>query len=589
MLAGTNLRVQLSGSSDRKELMKRRILYAALAHAPLLFFGFLGLWAQTVSAQDDRAALEKLMKDDSETVNVIALYDNPIRTDLFVAAGTSEGVARISDLQKTSNEGFKRALSSYSKEDQARIWNMTRFGALIGRIVQSSNRDQATIDAILRDYPEEIHADARYTIANHPEVLASVDMIRRDFDRNLEIILGVYPDRTRQAFQNLVKNPDALTTLNDNMRMSVLLGDLYKRNPELVQSRFSELNLQLANRKAKDLEEWRAQMQSNPDAQSELKQSAQEFAESQGYAPSSYANTQPAYVEHYVSTPYAYWSGYPWWYESPCWVPYPAWYHWGFYYSSGSMVWYGTPSWYFLNWHFRHSRHFSMYPHITNCYFDYFYWGPPRYYARCSWVTHRWYEGHRHYFADDFRDNHGQRIERIRDLSTSIGPQRSGTGTPTSGSSGTGSGRRTTVDRPGATGSGVPRTAPTSTPNRMPSNDPVRSSPGSTPSNTPFEQPRSNPRSSDPVRSDPGTTPSRTPVEQPRSNPRSSEPSSGPRPSRDVPQSNPHVDQPHSSPSPRGAGVVNRAEPRSSSPSSSPASPRPSSAPHSSERPSGKP
>ncbi len=530
-------------------------------------FSFMGL---ALRAQDDAATFDKLVQDDSDVVSVIALYDTEIRSALFVGAGSPELVTRVGDLQKSSHESFKKAISAYTKEEQSKIWNLTRFPSLVSQLQQSSSRESAALDRLLQDYPEDVRVDAREIATKHPEVLGSVDLIRRDFEQRSAQILAAYSEPTRQAFGLLMKNPEAMSTLNDNMRMCVVLGDLYKRNPDLVRSRFQDMNIALVNRKAKDLEEWKAKMENDPDAQSELKQSARDFAESQGYAPQEYSETQPVVVERYVNVSYPYWSGYPWWYETPCWTPYPYWYHWGFYYSSGRTMWYGTPSWYFLSWHFRHRPNFGMYPHITNCYFDYFNYGPRRYYARCSYVTHNWYRTNRTRLADDFRDDRSRRIERIRDLSTGgIGTQRSGTGSSGSGSTGTGTGgRRTTTDRPTST-------YPNPDPDVRRERTPVRPNPNPTTNPAP-----------EPTRRQPSVPVQPSPVpetkERPNTMPRNPVPSPAPR---EVPRSVPRVEQPRSNPQPSaGSGTV-----RSNDNVRPVVTPKPSQAPSKSERPSSHP
>ncbi len=511
-------------------------------------------------AQNDKETLDKLFRDDSDAVAVIAAYDADVRSSMFVAAGSAELIARVSDLQRGSNESFKRAISAYSKDDQARIWNLTRFDGLISQLRNSPSRDKEAYERIAQSYPEEARADAVNVATTHPEVLASIDQIRSDFDRNAASLLAGYPENTRQAMNVLMKNPDALGMLNDNMRMSVILGDMYRRNPDLVQSRFRDLNLTLANRKASDMEQWKSQMASDPDAQNELKQSAADFAKDQGYASAAGSEVNPVVVNHYVAVPYGYWAGYPWWYDTPCWVPYPYWYHVGFYFHSGSIVWWGTPSWYFLHWHFHSRPHFTLYPHITNFYLDYFCWGPSRFYARSSFYTRGWYHRHVDYIQPDFRENRGARVDRIRQWNTTLGPQ-NGTRT-TSGR--TTSGPRTGVNRPGASTTNRPQ-GNTNRPSYIPNagNDGPRSMPRETPRENPgsVERPRSTPRSGGGVeRTVPRTPQPNGPARSPERPSRPSTPSGGGT-------TQPHTTQPRTAPSSPSPSRPSGSSPSRSTPS----------------------
>ncbi len=496
---------------------------------------------RSVSAQDDRALLEKLIRDDSDVVNIIALYDDQVRIRLFEAASNGEIIARLSDIQRRSNDAFRKAISGYSKEEQSSIWNLTRYDGLLDKLTDGGRKDAAAVDAITANYPEDLRTDARNMSQRHPETLAAIAGIEKDFAQQTNSLLGSYPDKVQTTFKDLIHHPDALTLLNDNMRTCVLLGDLWKRDSKMVRERFSELNMQLVDRKAKDLAEWQETMQKDPDAKAEMEKSAADFASENGYKTTDNQLKQAPMIDNIHVVSYPYWSGYPYWYTTPCWYPYPYWYHCGYYYVGPRIHWWGPPSWLFLSWHFHHRGHFSMYPHITNCYFNYYYYGSHRYYTRGGHEVRRWFGVNRSNFPADFRENTVQRIDRIRGLSTTAVVPPAVGGRP----SGEGGGRV----RPGSTDAvgngGRQRQAPA--PDR-PSGREVTPRPNPAfPSNprTP-ESPRNRPDQPRPTPNNPQPRPS-----SPTPQPRPSSPTPQPRPSNPAPQprqprvEQPRVEQPH--------------------------------------------
>ncbi|MCX6292154.1 MAG: hypothetical protein NT126_10370 [Bacteroidetes bacterium] len=383
-------------------------------------FLFTGLFVSIsflISAQaqnDNRTRMEQLARYDSADVNALAAYPENNRKTCFEISSHPEGIVRLNDIQKHSNEQFKTILSSYSKEEQQKIWNLTRYQGLTGQLVAGGKKNSSETETILKDYPKEIHDDAVNYSTNHFELLENIEKVNTQFNSSFENIIREYSPETQSAFREIIRTPEVITILNNNMHMTVQLGDLYKRNPEMVMNYFSELNLELAQQKAKDLAEWKETISKDPDAKKELKQSAEEYAKENGYAENDYRNVNPVVVEHYVYMPYPYWCGYPWWHAEPYWYPYPHWYHWGFYYWQDDFVWIGPPSWFFLHWHFSHHTNFYHYPHITNSYLHYYH-GPRRAVVSNTVVVHSWVRDNRNNLPHGFLKDDAQRPDRIKE------------------------------------------------------------------------------------------------------------------------------------------------------------------------------
>ncbi|HLG34308.1 MAG TPA: hypothetical protein VI757_05455 [Bacteroidia bacterium] len=378
------------------------------------------LWG-TVIAQSAQDELAQLMRDDSVDVTSIAMYPQNVREIIFRVSTHPEGVAKLNDMQKKSNQSFRNLIASYSKEEQNKIWNLTRYTKLMEQLAGTKGKKRKA-ENVLKNFPADIHDDAYNYAVNHHDLIVAIDKLDKEFDNSFISIVANYSPDDQSAFRRLMNTPEALSLLNRNMHLTVHLGDIYKNNPVLLRQQLDSLSTLVAEQNAREKEEWKKEMQQNPDAQKELKQSAEQYAKDNGYSENDYRDTDPKIIERYVYVSYPYWCGYPWWYEYDYWYPYPHWHHWGFYYWHGDIFWFGPPSWYFLYWHFHHHhyyQHFHDYPHITNSYLNHYYYGPRRSSSGNSAEVHRWMQQNETALPRDFKTNTPLRVERIREFGKS--------------------------------------------------------------------------------------------------------------------------------------------------------------------------
>ena len=205
------------------------------------------------------------------------------------------------------------------------------------------------------------------------------------------------------------------------MNLTILLGDSYEKDPEHIKSELDSLNLVLAEKKAREINEWKEYLEANPEAMEEFEQASEAFARDQGYEERLYDDnyyTEDKVREVYVTTywqPYPYWFGWPWWYGYACWYPYPWWYHWGYYYGPANViVFVDLPSPYFMYWHFHHYAHFYYYPHFTDVVVNYYYNNPDINNSISSSVA-EWKEESQTELPENWLDNKEDRVERIRE------------------------------------------------------------------------------------------------------------------------------------------------------------------------------
>ncbi|MBK9542868.1 MAG: hypothetical protein IPO49_11265 [Bacteroidetes bacterium] len=372
-----------------------------------------------LSAQDVQERISKLFTEDSTDIQTLAMYPAETRTKLLTASTHPDALARINDANKKSNEQFRKLIESYSKEDQEKIWNLTRFDGLIQKLALLNPPEGEPLEEILKSYPPEAQANARVVSSKFPSIAIDLDKQQKSFASEFDNVLREYTGNDQEAFRTLLQQPEALSLLNDNMNMTVRLGDLYKADPASVSKKMDDLALELAAQKARDTEEWKQTVKNDPEAKKELEESTKEYAKENGYKDDELTNVDVRIVERPVFYSYPYWCGYPYWYTTPMWTPYPYWYHSGFYFWQGDIVIIGQPSWYFMHWHFYNHPHFYHYPHLSAVYVNYYH-GPRRAAARNSREVNGWVQENRSNLPRDFFVKDKAQPERIREYGKQV-------------------------------------------------------------------------------------------------------------------------------------------------------------------------
>ena len=325
-------------------------------------------------AQDDgRSLLKQVIKNNQETVDAIAMYPTETRKIIFEATEYPEIIAKLNGMQNNSQDAFQKLISTFSKEEQEKIWNLTRYDGLIADLAASTNKSEDEINNMLANYPEEIQKTALEERKNKYNLIIQIGKMNKGYNSDFELLLSGYNPEVINTFREMIKMPEVLDMLFDNMQYTVVVGDYYKKNPERVIHKTDSLNLILTQKNAKEADDWKQSLNNNPQAQEEYINAAQEYAQDNGYQPDDYNAPLTQDVTNYNTNPYNWWFGYPSWYPYDYWNPYPYWYDWGFYYNPGrNVVFFGLPSEYFMEWYFYYPEHFSKYPELASHYYNYY-------------------------------------------------------------------------------------------------------------------------------------------------------------------------------------------------------------------------
>ncbi len=369
------------------------------------------------TAQNDNAILEKILTEDSTAVNALVLYPDSTRRSILEASQFPEVLLKMQSMQENSQKEFNTILSPYTQEVQQVFYNLTRYPGLINQLVAGGKKSKSQLQNIADNYPDEIKDDAVVYGKKYFDVLNSIDQFSKKNNSEFENVISTYSNESNHVFRDLVELPEVLNILTDNIKMTVMIGDLYRRNPTWVLHKTDSLNMEAARQHAEELADWKKKMDEDPDAKKQLEESAKKYADENGYRTDVYSSPRTdVFIDHYLVYPYPYWFGYPGWYPHYYWYPYPYWYDWGFYYGPyGQIIIFNYPSYYFTYWFFYHPMNFYHYPYLCNHFVNHYY-GHHHSYMNGNAPVRNWVNQNEKYFSKDFATNDLSRINQIKEF-----------------------------------------------------------------------------------------------------------------------------------------------------------------------------
>jgi len=374
-----------------------------------------------LSTAQNTGLLQQIPEDKQNIIETISLYPADQRAAVLEASTHPEVLVRMDNIKANTESKFNEKINGIAEDDQKRIYNLARYPDLMNAISgHREERSTAEMKELLKNFPEEIHEDAEFVNNNYFDLLSDINQLYRSADQDFQRMLATYPEDIRNTYTTLSHLPEIVSLLAENLDLTLLLGDEYKKNPEQLISELDSLSVVVAEAKAKDLMGWKTELESNPEAMQEYEQSAKAFAGNEGYdddvyeVPESETNVQEIYVHHDWNY-YPYWFGYPAWYGYQCWYPYPWWYHWGFYYGPyHTMVIWGFPSDVFMYWQFYYPYNMYHYPHYANHVIHHYY-GPRHIGSAIQPVYRQWEDQNKRQLPDNWFNDDANRVDRIRE------------------------------------------------------------------------------------------------------------------------------------------------------------------------------
>ena len=279
---------------------------------------------------EDKNQLLQMIEDDRATVEAIAGYDEKIQNHILQVAQTPEVLDKLEELQKRSQNQFKLIIQDYDRDAQTAFYDLARYPNLITELVSSGKPSESEVDRIVSNYPVDIHETAKKNARMYFDVLLRIDQLNNEIDRAFKEYLEPYNPQTRESVSALLAYPEIVSTLVEDKDFTALLGTVYLEDPDWVVSQLKQISQDLAKQNKEDLDAYKAQIESDPEAYNEMLDASEKFAKETNNARNNDEDSDPV-VEVRVINSYPYWFGYPYWYTDPVWRPYPVYYHTGFY------------------------------------------------------------------------------------------------------------------------------------------------------------------------------------------------------------------------------------------------------------------
>lgn len=332
-----------------------------------LFLSVFIFFFHKINAQiNAREELRDLFYKDTTTLPLLFSYPDTIRASILTTSTYPQGLVQIEEIQKKSSASFKKSIAHYNRSRQKQLWEFTRYSELTGLLIVNRNRTEEELKVILKEYPDDIKKSAIYFTKKDIHTIVLIDSIHKGFDKKYKETIENFPEEVKKSFTQILQKPEVISILNQEIKTTITLGNIYKSNPTVVKQFSDSIHKLIIEHNSKEYEAWKTGISTNPEVQKELKQIAGKYQEENHYNDDVYDN-QKSETETYF-LPYPYWAGYPYWYESPNWYPYPWWYQIGFYWSPGGpIIFNGMPTYYFGWWYWHHPHHY-FYPH-TNQFF----------------------------------------------------------------------------------------------------------------------------------------------------------------------------------------------------------------------------
>ncbi len=209
----------------------------------LLFFIFQS------NAQDDKLLLQELIEAEEEAINALVLYPEETRLAILEATLFPEVLIKLESIQSQTRASFQQLLENHSQSTQEMIWDLTRYPGLIDKLAKQS----ANWEDSLSNYPEVIHRRSKEAVNQFLPELEAIQSLNQQAQSAFEALLVSYPYTTQSALRHLLPLPEVLSILTDNIRLTVLAGALYRREPDWLLSQVDSLHLEVARQNAQEL------------------------------------------------------------------------------------------------------------------------------------------------------------------------------------------------------------------------------------------------------------------------------------------------------------------------------------------------
>jgi len=389
-----------------------------------LFLCTLLFMTGAVFGQTDKALLRDLAKDNQKSIEALALYPEDARLAILEASKYPEVLIKMQGIREKTSAAFRTLVEDYPRQTQEHFYDFTRYPGLVETLVAERNNTGA-IRRALEVLPVNKRDEALGVVERQAGTLAKIHDLNQTAFGAYENLIAGYPAPAQQAFRTLLGLPEVVDILNEDLRFTILVGDVYREDPAWAIRKMDSLNLAVARAHALEQAEWKKNIENDPQAQQELQAAAREYANEYGYVDEIYdigpddlyaapAPAAPAQVVRTYYYHYPYWFGYPWWSPQPCWRPYPYWWYWGFYPYHSTVMIIHMPSYHFMHWYFYRPHHHHRYNRLSTHFVNHYY-GHRNSGTTISSGVGDWRNNNRTIISDDWLSDKNRVPDRLRE------------------------------------------------------------------------------------------------------------------------------------------------------------------------------
>ncbi|MEI6408063.1 MAG: hypothetical protein WCR52_01655 [Bacteroidota bacterium] len=374
-------------------------------------------------AQNDAALLRDLAAENQKSVDALVLYPTETRLAILEATKYPELLIKMQDLRERTSMAFRTLIEDFPRTTQDVFYDLNRYPGLVESLVTHRN-DAGVLRKSMEVMPENKQAEALGVVDRQMPTLAQINSLNQTTQGTFNRLIAGYTPITQQAFEQLLRLPEVIDLLNEDLRFTILVGETYRDNPAWVIQKMDSLNLVVVRTQAEELNNWKSSIESDPAAKSELQAAAKEYADENDdqstnyngddlYAEGGYAPNDQVYAPNYYD-PYPYWYGYPYWEPYPRWRPYPWWWDWGWYGRPQGIVIAYMPSYHFMHWYFDHPKHHEHYNHLSTHFVEH-YNGHRQSGTAISMGVRDWHERNRTVISDAFLSDKSRLPQRLKE------------------------------------------------------------------------------------------------------------------------------------------------------------------------------
>jgi hypothetical protein len=374
-------------------------------------------------AQSDKALLRDLARENQKSIDALALYPEDIRLAILETAKYPEVLIKMQSIREKTSAAFRTLIEDYPRNTQEVFYDFTRYPGLVSDLVARQNNREA-LRQTLEVLPQNKQSDALGVAERQAGTLSKINDLNRTAQGAYDNLIAGYPAPAQNAFRTLLGLPEVVDILNEDLRFTILVGDVYREDPAWAIRKMDSLNLAVARSHAAEQEEWKKNIENDPETQQELQAAANEYANEYGYTDEIYdivnddlyadPGPAPTRVVYQYQYAYPYWFGYPWWSPQPWWRPYPYWWYWGFYPYQNSIVIIHMPSYHFMYWYFDRPYHHHRYNRLSTHFVNHYY-GHRNSGTNISAGVGEWRNHNRTVISDDWLSDKNRLPERLKE------------------------------------------------------------------------------------------------------------------------------------------------------------------------------